>query len=1225
MRILNLRFKNLNSLVGEWNIDFRHPEYASGAIFAIIGPTGSGKTTILDAISLALYGKTPRLEKISQTSNEIISRRTEECYSEVIFETSKGIYRCHWSQYRAHRSGRLQPSKHEISDYKTGNVLEINKDLVSKVVEITTGLKFNQFTRSVLLAQGDFAAFLDAESGDRSSILEQITDSKKYSNISMAVHVRTSNEKEKLDELDLKSETILVLTPEKEEELKSEQTQKEADNKELSIILNNLSDCKTWRERLDTLQQELNRANFDKKAYLKNVEEVSEDMSKFEVAKKVNKIESEFTTLNSTRDQQKTNLDILQECEIKIPVLRKSFADSDNYSKFIFDVIEGLKTATEKETQKIRSTRELDFQLGEKKQALEELETKRDNLEGTCNKKKKELDKCNESLKEKREKCLKSEDYLSEHKHDATLKESQAALKPYLDSYFDTEDKKQKSIGTLNSVNKDLIDLKLRKSSFENDLETKRNYHKVELNKLEKLKMSLSSILQKKDIPFWRNKESTISATIRKIEDLKRCAENIERSLSIIQKLEQDAEKLGADKGKHTHDREKLIKEAEELETSVDRLRKTSDSLNLIKKLENERHLLEDNKACPLCGSLDHPYARGNVPIFDKKDTELKKQERKLKEIREKKIPAQSTEIGKIDTDISHNTSKRNEHKETIRSENKKWASGCKEFGLDNKGINKVDEITVVLNKYCLEQESYQDRVRRGEDIDNNIRTKEQEIYVDAISITNLEGDMSVATSKYDEYSRKKLELEKGIIDKEFENKDHITKINNILKRYGYSDAEPKDWQDIIDKLSKHQTEFQQHLEGREELKIKIAYLNSKIAVKHSEFKNYDDQRKEKQEEIQRKNDVIITISIRRKTLFDDKDPDEEERRIKNLFETMDYQKNEISKRNHQINADLQSNINRKNEITAIIKTDEPLLQSLEEKFQKSLQNEGFSNEDIFLTARLSSDEFDELTRLDTKLREEKTRIQTRLETKQGEFNTEQEKNLTPLSIDQLSVDMESKKNKQRDIQERLGEIKADLVKNLDEREKQQQHLKLFEKQRSEYDRWEKLNRLIGSADGKKFRDFAQGLTFDVLIAHSNRRLQKMSNRYLLIRDDSKGKLDLNVIDKDQGDEIRSTKNLSGGETFIVSLALALGLSSMASDEVRIDSFFLDEGFGTLDDETLDTALNTIAGLQQEEGKLIGIISHVPAIRERISTQIAIKKRSGGRSILTGPGVERLS
>ena len=183
---------------------------------------------------------------------------------------------------------------------------------------------------------------------------------------------------------------------------------------------------------------------------------------------------------------------------------------------------------------------------------------------------------------------------------------------------------------------------------------------------------------------------------------------------------------------------------------------------------------------------------------------------------------------------------------------------------------------------------------------------------------------------------------------------------------------------------------------------------------------------------------------------------------------------------------------------------------------------------------------------------------------------------------------------------------------------KQQELAEAIAKQRKEFAKWEKLHALIGSADGKKFRVFAQGLTFETLVVQANRHLRAMSDRYLLVRN-KESPLDLDIVDNDQAGEIRTTKNLSGGERFIVSLALALGLSGMASHNIRIDSLFLDEGFGTLDPETLETALETLSSLQRE-GKIIGIISHVPALKERIPVQIQVEKIGGGRSRLYGPG-----
>jgi exonuclease SbcC len=156
MRILQVRFKNLNSLVGEWEIDLTHPAFVSDGIFAITGPTGAGKTTILDAICLALYGRTPRLNKVTKSGNEIMSRQTGECFSEATFETQTVRYRCHWSQHRARKKpgGELQAPKHEIANADSGEIIESNIRGVADQIEKATGMDFDRFTRSMLLAQG---------------------------------------------------------------------------------------------------------------------------------------------------------------------------------------------------------------------------------------------------------------------------------------------------------------------------------------------------------------------------------------------------------------------------------------------------------------------------------------------------------------------------------------------------------------------------------------------------------------------------------------------------------------------------------------------------------------------------------------------------------------------------------------------------------------------------------------------------------------------------------------------------------------------------------------------------------------------------------------------------------------------------------------------------------------------------------------------------------------
>lgn len=164
---------------------------------------------------------------------------------------------------------------------------------------------------------------------------------------------------------------------------------------------------------------------------------------------------------------------------------------------------------------------------------------------------------------------------------------------------------------------------------------------------------------------------------------------------------------------------------------------------------------------------------------------------------------------------------------------------------------------------------------------------------------------------------------------------------------------------------------------------------------------------------------------------------------------------------------------------------------------------------------------------------------------------------------------------------------------------------------------WEMLNKLIGDSNGNKFNTRAQELTLQQLLIFANRRMDKLHSRYKLLLPEKLEDDDLRVADGFMGGEIRTVKSLSGGETFVISLALALGLSDLAARDIRIDSLFVDEGFGSLDPDTLEEAMTTLEQLQTESNKTVGIISHVESLKERIYTQIRLEKSNNGFSTIS--------
>ena len=326
MKILELRFKNLNSLYGEWVIDFTDTEYVSNGIFSLTGPTGAGKSTILDAICLALYGATPRLGKITKSGNEIMSRQTGECYAEVLFESQAGRFRCHWEQRRAwnRAEGNLQDQEHQIADADTGKPIETKKSLVGGVIEEKTGMDFDRFTRSILLAQGGFDTFLKADVEQKSKILEQITGTEIYSEISRRVHERYRDEREKLNILNAETSGIVILEPEQEKEIQDALSAKLKQETELADKSTETGKAIIWLTTIEELKKEMLSLTDDAAILKVDAEAFKPERARLDLATKAASLDGSYATLTSLREQQADDQAALGTDEASLPELESS-------------------------------------------------------------------------------------------------------------------------------------------------------------------------------------------------------------------------------------------------------------------------------------------------------------------------------------------------------------------------------------------------------------------------------------------------------------------------------------------------------------------------------------------------------------------------------------------------------------------------------------------------------------------------------------------------------------------------------------------------------------------------------------------------------------------------------------------------------------------------------------------------------------------------------------
>ena len=1081
MKILELRFKNLNSLYGEWIIDFTSPEYVADGIFALTGPTGAGKSTILDAICLALYGATPRMGRITKSSNEIMSRQTGECYAEVTFESQAGRFRCHWAQHRGRKKadGELQNPRHEISEgVESGKVIENQLRSVAAAIEERTGMDFERFTRSILLAQGGFDTFLKADAEQKSKILEQITGTEIYTEISRRVHERQRDEREKLNILQAETSGIVILEPEQEQEIKQDLDAKQKQEVELAAKVTKTAKAIIWLTGINGLKKEINSLSEESEKLESELELFKPSRERLGIALKAADLDGSYATLTAARTQLKADEASLKIEEGILPDLESSTGQK----KEALEKAEQL-TIKAKEDQKataplIQKVRSLDQRLADQKRTVDKGDADcgsvSEQIKTVKNQKAEELEKRDTAQKE-----LKLvHEYLEANSRDEWLVSGLAGI--------------EEQLGNLLSVQKDI---------------------------------SLKTEAQSEAV-------AALDAATQKLDGCTRQLDVRKKTVgSAGDRLEQGKEELASLLG------DRLLREyRNEKET----LLREMAFITKITELEEYRLKLEDGIPCPLCGSKEHPFAEGNIPEADET---------------EKKI--------EVLTDLIQ----RAEKLEML----------IKEFEETVKGtFEKLAESEKLATAAAHEK-----------------KTAEK-------GLADITEDLKNALLRFSEAKDSALTKLKPLGIEEISDSDVPLLLTSLSQRL-------KDWQD----QSSRKTDIEKQ----------ISLLDSELKKLDAVIDTRSTTLAEKQTALDALKKEYESGNLERHDLFGDKSPEDEESKLSKAISEAEILEKSVRTAYDEVREKLSSAKVNIASVKERIETGAAKLKQLESDFATQLLPAGFADEKQFIAAVLPLTERNELKSKAKELDDRKTEMQAKQKDRESRLAAEIARKVTESTLEELEPVHQESEEVLKQLRDVIAGLNHKLTENKAAKERIKEKQSAIEAQKTECNRWEKLHGLIGSADGKKYRNFAQGLTFELMVSHANRQLEKMTDRYLLIRDD-KQPLELNVIDNYQAGEIRSTRNLSGGESFIVSLALALGLSKMASRKVRVDSLFLDEGFGTLDEDSLETALETLAGLQQD-GKLIGVISHVSALKERISTQINIVPASGGKSLVTGPGCSK--
>ncbi len=1084
MKILSLQLKNLNSLYGEWFIDFTDKTYQNDGLFVLSGPTGAGKSTILDAVCLALYGQTPRLGKITQTNNEVMSKHTADCYSLLHFET-KGIqYYARFEQRKAKNNpnGKLQDVERSIAKEKPDSIICRKKTEINEEIIRITGMDFPRFTRSILLAQGAFDSFLKARDEEKSMLLEQITGTEIYSEISQTIYQRAKSEKEKKERLILLANNTSLLPPEEIEKLKNRQ---ETHNQELATINQQLSQIRAfilWHNQMQELQEKIDTAKNQHKNFLEQKKASEEKEIQLIKAEKAEKLYPEYHALNLQEKE-------IQNAQASLTELEKNLPKQETQLKLLIQKIEEIHNNCQQEKINYEKLRPL---FEEIKKLDIELENINKNIQAQST----------EIAQSEKEKQKIASDIQEIDKKNAAIRQEQNELSNWFQTNTCLETLKQE----LSAIKNNLIHLD---TIIESGKQTKNKIAEQE----EELKL-------------------------QKTNNAKQ--EQSQKELIADTKLKQKQQK------QITGQIETLLKEnsLQELKTTLSFLEEKKFLLAQISALEEQRKTLWEGEECPLCGSIHHPFMQkdtiipsGNSDI----DINIKQLKHQIEEIEKLK-----QEQDKIDLLLTENNKR-----------------------LENIGQTIQDNARQIMNKEKLIQEFQKERNELLKQYNEERETLLQQ--VKPFNITEIIPNKS----------------------------QDITEIlEGHLKNFDMKNKQKQDIEQTLQENEKQQASLQ----------TQLAVIQNNLTYKNGQ--------------LQTEKNTYSSIKRKREKDFAQKNPQTEEEKLLKSINELEEKKEKILQEKDKQNQEVTQSKEQIKHLQAFLAEKSKNVSMLKEEFLQKLQEQEFSDVEDFLKAQLSKEELQHLQHIFKELEQNIKLTQSKLAESEKELQTLKNKNLTAGSKQELEEQEKNIREKQEASLVELGEIQGKLKQNQEIANTYNEKLQELKKQEHIQAKWDALNSLVGSADGKKFRQIAQAITFEQVLHYANMKLQLLQKRYLLIQDKN-NLLNLNVLDNYQGGEIRAVQNLSGGESFIVSLSLALGLAQMASKNVRVDSLFLDEGFGTLDEENLDTALSTLASIQQE-GKLIGIISHIPLLKERINTQINVIPEQGGRSILQGAGCKKL-
>lgn len=1129
MKFLQLEILNLASLdkQGGEVINFEEGALGESTIFSIVGPTGSGKSTLLDAICLALYNRAPRYPRKKGDKNQnieifgaadasesnrlaptdsrnILTRGKKEGYSKLTFLANNGsIYRAEWHV----RFQRVRYENAKTALYKiTRNGEEITEEAADwNELPNIIGLDYDQFLRTVLIAQGSFANFLTAKENERYELLEKLIGCEEtYTNIATEIKKAKDQATDAYNQMAASVEAVKqnLLNDEELAQLKEEIDRLEKAEKELDSQLQAISKDLQWFEENDKQIKQITICQSDMKQAADAIKAMQAQILHLqlhdEVQPAVNQLQEVERQTQSIHEQEenilkaegniKSQESAISESEKALASLKEAVSKAQEQQEKALPVIaeaRALKTKMEAAMPNLKEKKEaLELAQKENQTALKDVEENARNIQ----KWEAETEKANLALKTTKEEIAKQKQVL----HEATQAAEQA-----------WEKERNKTAG------QNIEELQSHKSAAEKKLQDVQQAIKV--------------------------------------------VAHLDTATTEKQKNEERIQVLGKRNAEIDEALGKLSIEALEKESLTLR---NAYTLMVSEKWEIHRANLTEGKPCPLCGSTTHPYHTDNRQ-FEEATTELSqllKAKENLLKLQQKEEKDLSGERKQNDGEVQTLQKQQEKLSGEIATYEEDWKALIAQYPKIPKAEAELKSLLPIYENKAKDASSKLSLFNKiQKEIERLTQLKDKAVKDEAAYESKASTIQNKAQENTSTCATKLAEQKALTTNLISQQKSKEEAYGKALQAWNSAKKEMEEWQEKYKQIlnGEEPDAAEQRLTAAKDEATKAAdtqneninKLKAELANSKGSHQTMQSQNKTMKENLQEKEkELDLWIEEYNKQL--------EEKSIEPPF----IDRNTIREMLHSAE-DWNAIRREKDEKEKAVASTTALYQSAEKAHQQHLEHQPAQTRDALLAI-------------------------------QQEYQERSQRNELIAANARMQNHQEAVKL--------LGD-KAEAL-NLVTQEK---------------DDWTAITDAIG-ADGKTLRKIAQCYTLSFLIAHANQEIRKFNSRYELQQ--VKHSLGIRVIDHDRADDIRDTTSLSGGETFIVSLGLALGLSALSSRNISFENLFIDEGFGTLDPDTLATVIDSLAMLQSSQGKKVGVISHTDTMSERITTQIRIIKNGNSGS-----------